>query len=225
MCILQFQHQIFIILWEMNVSIYNCGYQHCEHSPCIFCVFKFLKVTLNKNKTRFIVKYWMSKLAWLVFLSVFPSLAQRLWASSRSWCGCSLPLPWPEQGSTCLPSQAEVQIKKKKKKWRHFEYLHVWAQKNQSNLSTLICQKEVFKSMVPFHCIIVENPTKCNRFVSPLFLQEGERCCSRGGGFSFFMFCCCFYAQSKGLGHIQRLRQGKDRLCLSWPEHQKHPSG
>lgn len=114
MCILQFQHQIFIILWEMNVSIYNCGYQHCEHSPCIFCVFKFLKVTLNKNKTRFIVKYWMSKLEWLVFLSVFPSLAQLLWASSPSWHGCSLPLPWSEQGSTCLPSQAEVQIKKKK---------------------------------------------------------------------------------------------------------------
>ena len=66
--------------------------------PLHFCVFQFLKITLNK-KTHFIVKYGVSKVECLAFQSVFLSPASLPWASSPPWAQCSQ--PWPQSELVC----------------------------------------------------------------------------------------------------------------------------
>lgn len=85
----------------MNVSIYNCGYQNCEHPPPPhFCVFKFLKVTLNKTKPLY---YKILKVpgGMMSFLSM---------SESRGTAEASSPVfrhSWPSPhlgaGARCLP--------------------------------------------------------------------------------------------------------------------------
>lgn len=127
----------------MNVSIYNCGYQHCEHSPCIFCVFQFLKVTWNKKKNCFIVKHWMSKVEWLVFLSLFLSPAPLPWATSPS---LRYSWPWPpsSRGYTCCLCSQRYDFFFKQR--RHLEYLLCG---HRTTDVLWVCWR------------IVENPTEC----------------------------------------------------------------
>lgn len=142
MCILQFQYQIFIILWEMNVSIYNCGYQNCEPSPCIFVCLNSWKLTLNKKKKPLYCKT----------LAVQGGMSLFFWACfwirghgpghpppHKGTCGLSPRLSRGAQANICISGNF-LKIMKT-----------LWLSQNNQVKYTSLDRKEVFKSIDLFH--------------------------------------------------------------------------